>query len=365
MPRIAYIAPQYAPSAGGVERHVAEIAERAATQGYDVEVLTQTVDRDLPRAERIGGVQVHRFAAVNGSRAFGLPPALFVHVARHASHYDLIHAHSYHGVPALAATLARDARVVFTPHYHGTGHTPLARRLHRPYRPFGARIFARAELVICVSNAERRLVERDFPATGDRITVVPNGVDVAAIRGAAPATAGGTLLLSLGRLETYKRVDRALGALVHLPADHRLVVVGDGPAAPDLRATAAALGVADRVTFAGRVPDGDLRALLRRADVLLALSEEEAFGLTLLEGLAGGAAVVASAIDAHAEVLAGRSAGFLVRADDDGDALAATIGRAVAHGRVDGVGEIATWDDVADRHLALYGSLVAEGSWRR
>jgi glycosyltransferase involved in cell wall biosynthesis len=357
--RVLYVTPHYAPTIGGVERHVAAIAGRVAAAGHDVEILTQTAE-GWPRIDVVDGLLVRRARAVNRSSAFGFPPGVFTHVARHSPSFDVVHAHSYHALPALGALLAHGTRVVFTPHYHGEGHTGFARLLHIPYRPLGHALFRRADAVICVSTAERQLVERDVPGVRDRLTVIPNGVDVAAIRAAEPRPTDGPLLVAFGRLEPYKQLDRLIGALAELPPDWRLAIAGEGPARAGLTELVAASGLAGRVEILGRIPDGELRSLLRAASVVASLSRHEAYGLTLVEGLAAGASVVASDIPAHREVLEGQQATSLVPVDASAAAVAAAILERVAAGRPESVPEtVVDWDEVAARTLSVYVEDVA------
>jgi glycosyltransferase involved in cell wall biosynthesis len=351
--RIAYLTPQYLPAVGGIERHVAEIARRAARDGGRVEILTQTATPGLPAVEELHGVVVRRFRAVNGSAAYGLPPGLLAWVARHAgARFDVVHAHGYHALPALAAVAARRPAVVFTPHYHGDGHTPAARALHRVYRPFGRLLFRRADAVIAVSHAERRLVERDFPRVAGRLRVIPNGVDAGPIVAAAPYPRQAPTVVSVGRLEAYKRVDALVDAVARL-AGVELVVIGDGPARPALERRVAAAGLASRVHVLGRVPDAELHRWLRSADVVASLSLHEAFGITLLEGAAAGARVLASRIPAHEEVAAALPGTALVPVEAGADAVAEALVGAIRAGRGAAV-PVPSWDDVTARTTAVY-----------
>jgi glycosyltransferase involved in cell wall biosynthesis len=235
----------------------------------------------------------------------------------------------------------------------------MAQRLHGPYRRVGATIFRRARQVICVSNAEQVLVERDFPGTRGRIVVVPNGVDVGRIRAAEPVHLGGRVILAVGRLEPYKRVPRLVEAVSLLPEDVRLLVVGRGPDRDSVIEAAALSGASDRVEVLGGVDDDTLYGLLRRADVVVSLSTDEAFGMTLYEGLAAGARVLASAIPAHSEVVGGRQGAALVPVDAPIPEIAFRLTELMAESRpsLDEVG-VWSWGDVGARTLELYATLL-------
>ena len=350
--RIAFIAPHYAPEVGGVARHVGELARAFAEDGHEVEVITQCLARSLPREQVIEGVLVRRFASISHSSTYPFAPALFACVARLRGR-TIVHAHGYHALPALASALARGAPAVLTPHYHGDGHTPLARALHRVYRAPGRRMVERADRVICVSHPELALVERDFPGVTGRTRVIPNGVDRRALEAADPFAGTGRLILSAGRLEAYKRVDRVIEAMPLLDPAHRLVVLGDGPQLEPLRAQARSLGVADRVDLRGFVPDHELHRWLRTASVVVSLSSAEAYGLSVAEGLAAGAGVVASSIPAHVDSFGSFAGVTLVPAD----AAPAAVAAAIAAARP-GASRVPSWDEVAAETLALYEELA-------
>jgi glycosyltransferase involved in cell wall biosynthesis len=167
-------------------------------------------------------------------------------------------------------------------------------------------------------------------------------------------------LLSAGRLESDKRVDRMLEVLRHLPEQWTLTILGDGPARPDLELAAMALGVCHRVRFAGRVPAEDVRRWYRTADVCATFSEHEAFGITVLEGLAAGATVIASDIPAHRELRERHAQIKLVSHAASSAELATLIARSAGRGKTSPAGETWSWDEVADETLDLYRCVAGE-----
>lgn len=302
------VAPQYPPAVGGVATHVGELARGLVERGVDVEVATCDPTGRLPRTSLDDGVRVHRFPTLANDDVFYVSPALGQWIVRNARRFELLHGHSYHTPVALTAFVA--ARLagcpfVLAPYYHGTGHSALKRLLHVPYRPLGMLIVRHAQVIVCVSKAEQTQLRRDFGAKLPTI-VVPSGVDIDAILAATPleedAGAGaGRIVLAAGRLETYKRVDRVIDAMIELP-DHRLVVIGSGPARSELEGQVTRSGLQERVTFLGAVPREELLRWFRTAAVFVTLSEHESFGITLLEAAVAGAGLVASDIPAHREV---------------------------------------------------------------
>jgi glycosyltransferase involved in cell wall biosynthesis len=351
--RVAVVAPNHAPVVGGVETVVTHVARHLADLGCAGEVWThRPPGRGLATYEDDGGVVVRRFAATPSAR-YPLSPTLWRHTMRHAGAFDVVHAHSYHSTAALGVAVRRlAAPVVVTPHYHGVGHTRIAKAMHRGYRPIGARLLAHSDAVAAVSAAEEVLLRDDFPAIADRTVIVRNGVDDRRLVAAAPWPDEPPTLLVVGRLEPYKRVDRVLDAFGRVPSPGQLVVVGEGPDRGRLE-PAAGRGV----RFLGRVSDDDLARWLRTARGVVSLSAHEAFGLVAAEGVAAGARAVLSDIPAHREVAAMLGPAAVVVDADDLDAVAAALDGALTTPN-DGPRPVRSWRDVAADYLALYERIV-------
>jgi glycosyltransferase involved in cell wall biosynthesis len=361
--RVAHIVASYHPRVGGVETHVRRIAEACAVAGDKVTVLTHATGT-AAATEDTGAVRVLRFPETVRSVRYPLSLPLFRYLASHAGEFEVVHAHSYHTLVGQAAVRS-GLPFVFTPHYHGTGHTLAASLMHRVYRPVGARLLAGAGAVICVSQAERDLVAGDFPAIASKVRVIPNGTDPrpATVRQPDPVP-GLPMVLTVGRIERYKNVDLIIRAFSGLRAEATLVVVGDGPDRPRLERLAAGAG---GVRFTGRVSDAELAALLSAADVVTSASDHEAFGLVVADGLTAGARVVASGIPAHREIgrLAGAAAPIsYVDPRNTGD-FAVALDAALAKGRPPaGRAWLPSWREVAGLTRDLYAAVAGEADTR-
>jgi len=205
------------------------------------------------------------------------------------------------------------------------------------------------------------LVRRDFPGVARRMRVIYPGVDVAAIRAAVPYVTTDKVILSVGRLETYKNVHLVIAMLSYLDADYVLRVVGDGPARPALEEGARRLGLERRVEFLGRVDDATARRWLRTARAYVSMSAHEAFGLALVEALAAGTPALAADIPAYREIARGLPDGAVTLAPlgSTPAGLAGAFRALVSHtSPVVSVHDIASWDDVAARTEAVYDALL-------
>jgi len=299
--RISLVSPGFPPQLGGVEVVVGCLADELRGHGHQVTVYAQR-----PRGSSFPASHdypVRRFADWSGSRQFPVAPGLARALWRDREQFDVIHAHSFHAVPAMMAATVPKVPFVFTPHFLPSGGTRVASTVHAVYDPLATLLFRRAERVTCVSVAESELLLRRYPFIERRLSVVPLGADIRALLRAKPFDADRPIVLVAGRLEAYKRVDTAIRAFARMRSkDAQLVVCGTGSHRPTLERLVRELGITSRVSFRGQVSQEELRRWQRTATVTLSLSAMECFGLVLLEAAVAGSRVVASDIPAHAEL---------------------------------------------------------------
>ncbi|MEM7140162.1 MAG: glycosyltransferase family 4 protein [Actinomycetota bacterium] len=370
--RIALAVNRFAPSTGGVETHVDRLGRELVEAGHHVTVLTHDHwshsgpadgQHPLPAHEMVDGMVVKRFPLVVKSQHLAVSPALGRHLAEAADLYDIVHAHSYHDSVGVMAASTWDGPFVFTPHFHGSSESAVRNLIHRPYKLVGRKVMQRADRLICVSGAESEHVMRTFPATIDKIDVISNGVDVERLRSAelSPETDGRRILLAAGRLDHYKQVDRIVTAMTGLRDDFVLKVTGDGPARDQLEELVRTHRLEADVHLLGRVPDDTLASLFRTASCLVSMSTHEAQGIVLLEALASGTRVLASAIPAHVDV--GRQAGgsvALVPVDAHPRTIATAVRDACREPRPDVF--IPSWAEVGLQTSMLYRRVLDASS---
>jgi glycosyltransferase involved in cell wall biosynthesis len=354
---------------GGVETFVWDLAREQSRAGHRVTIVSGrgAVRRDVGEVEvrTTGYVDRDRFAfgplrrawALRklGERLTMLPRGLFL-----IGSPDLVHIHKPYDLPL--APLLRPRGIPVFYHGHGEGFFPGDRTLAR---------FAAALLSCSTYNAEtlRKRYGRE-PA------IVFNGVDTDHFRPAAPdpdlraRLAGGArfVLLMPGRFMPWKGHSDVIAALAGLrDLSARLVLVGDGETRKPLEMQAAALGVADRVLFAGTVPHREMPRYIAAADLVLGASlASETFGMVLAEGMACERAVVASSWRGYDDVVIEGKTGERFAAGDPAS-LAGTLRRILADDearrtygvagrrRVEG---LFRWDHVAERVQAAYSGVL-------
>jgi len=398
--RVLMLSYEYPPEVvGGLGAAVSGLARALARRGDYVHVVSASSVGDVaPRLE--DGVMVSRVA--RSAFPDGLDPygggggAGFLRVAMEANFaltsrgvreaardgpYDLIHAHDWHS--AFAAKSLKHALkipLVFTVHSTEYGrnrgiHSDLQRYIHE-IEWMGT---YEAWRVICCSNYMSSELRRIFSLPEDKIDVIPNGVDQAVIpeqesinevksRYARP---GERLVFYVGRLVYEKGVHVLLSSIPKVLEEvnnTRFIIAGSGYYRDVLWEKTEKLGIADYVTFAGRISDRERDALYAASDLAVFPSLYEPFGIVALEAMARGTPVVVSDTGGLAEVVGHEETGLKVYSGD-ADSLAWGIKRVLLDEslrtrlRESGpteVGKRFSWDKVAGLTCGVYGRVFGE-----
>lgn len=169
-----------------------------------------------------------------------------------------------------------------------------------------------ASHVVAVSDALRAELV-GIGVEESRISVLRNGVDLEVFRplGGPKSARAHKRLLVVGHLKEGKGHRLAIDAMARLE-NYELTVVGDGPLRSELERHARDCGVQDRVLFTGRVAHGELPRFYNDADALVLASEREGMPNVVLEALACGTPVVATAVGGIPEILSDPVAGTLM-----------------------------------------------------
>jgi glycosyltransferase involved in cell wall biosynthesis len=360
--RIVVTTDWYAPeTGGGAERVVHEVSRRLVARGHRVTIVA-TDARGGGRFADQGGADVITVPAVDLSGllraqagiAPGLPGAVGRALRRRP---DVVWAHSLQfQTTAIAAAESRMLGIpmVLSAHIGPlTGVRGAAGVLARSHEAtLGRLILWSASRVIAVSESVRRHVHGLSPRTP--VDVVPNGIDTDRFRPEPRAALGRRVRLGcLGRLVANKGPDVAIAALaacVHSGVDAQLSFAGTGPEQGRLDDLAHRLDVADRVSFEGFRSDPE--AWLQGIDILLRPSTTEGMPLGVLEAMATGVLVVASAIPGNIDVVTDGRTGILAPSGD-ADAFARAICRLLAD------------TEFADRLRSGALAFAADHSWDR
>jgi glycosyltransferase involved in cell wall biosynthesis len=313
---------------GGAERHVVDLAMALHRKGHEVEVAC-SVSGGLSEPLEAAGVPVWPLARRLVKRRVSVAYARGIRRLLGERRFDLVHAHIFaSAVAAAIATLGKGVPLVITEHTEASWQTWRTRRVSRwAHR--------RAKRVIAVSTPiERRLIERDG-VPSHLVTRIPNAVIPASDEPPDPAGplpdawVEGPLVGVVARLQPEKGVANFLKAAARvseISPRARFLVVGDGPLREELLNLVEHLGISERVRFLGYRTDS--RALMGLMDLLVVPSLTEGSPLIVLEAMAAGVPVVASAVGGIPDQVRHGREGILVPPDDPdalGDALGALL----------------------------------------
>ncbi|HXY90901.1 MAG TPA: glycosyltransferase family 4 protein [Acidimicrobiia bacterium] len=383
--RIAVFASSYAPHVGGVEEVVRRLACEYERAGHQSVVVTNRWPRDLPRRERLDGIDVCRPALrwpVGGAKATVSFRLTRRRIGREACEIvrgfgaDVVQVHcvSANALYALECHDRLALPLVVTVH----GELTMDEHAVFQRRPFARRLLERAVtgadyVTACSANTLADLEVFLACDLAERSRVIRNGADPAEFAGAAAPADRDPFILAVGRLVPQKGFDLLLEAYARARPGQRMVIAGEGPERTRLEAFAAALGIGDRIDWLGLAPRATVAGLMRSCDLFVLPSRaDEGLPLVLLEAMAAACAILTADTGGVLEVVTpGESAAVVPKGDVDAMArelasltsdgerrarLAAGATRAAARN---------SWEAVAEQYLAVFHEVQQRVTARR
>jgi glycosyltransferase involved in cell wall biosynthesis len=363
--------------------HVSELACRLGQMGHHVTIYTH---RDgLRTSDRFRLAPRVTVEHVSAGNALPMPDRdLLPHIPEFAERLarrwakdrpDVVHAHHWlSGLAALSATRELGIPVVQTFH-------DLA--AHAPKRSYGREARARLEraigrgadrVIALTENECTDLVRLGVPRSS--IAVVPTGIDIERFAPGGPASPRGAAarIVMLTGTDRRQGTDIVIQAMARVPGAELLIA--GGPPSTELegdedvhrlRLMAKEAGVADRVTFLGRIGAAEVPALLRSANLTVSVPTAETFGRVPVESMACGTPVIVSAVGGHLDSVIDEVTGVHVRTRMP-EELARRIRNllseptrlaALGIAGSDRVRSRYSWERIADETLTAYEALNA------
>ena len=340
---------------GGMNVYVRDLTKELGRRGMHVDVFTRSQDEHVPHVLHdlgFGNRVVHIPAGpenpIPKHELVKYIPQFVDGIQRFAQdkgiEYDLLHSHYW--LSGLAAGALSDmwmrAPIVHMFHTLGEMKNRVARNAverEGSYRLDGERgTIARADRIIAATPAEKTQLEGLYKADGQKIVVIPPGVDTIHFypipadeaRQFIGLTADAHMILFVGRIEPLKGVSTLIRAVACLRLKnlkepvHLAVVGGDPDAAPahlseemaHLQRLCDELTVGKMVVFLGKRGQDTLPYYYSAADVVVMPSHYESFGMVALEAMACGTPVIASQVGGLAFLVKDGKTGYTVPAED-------------------------------------------------
>jgi glycosyltransferase involved in cell wall biosynthesis len=327
--RVAFLTRDYPPSVGGIATHASSLAGALRRLGVDVNIFSGRTDTNT----------------------------LFLPLTHSFDGFDLVHVQSSPYAPFVNG--APFIVTVHAPVRTEWRHYSWLSKVESPVAILTEKVtFRRASAILSVSETTTSSLVKGYGLSKDRITLIGNGVDFERFSRGNRGSRERGLILMVSRLEPRKNMEAALRALSRLPrGSYSAKVVGDGSQRRGLERLAKSLGV--EVEFLGRVSDDALPALYQEAGIFLTTSYSEGFGLSLLEAMSAGCAVVASDIQPHRDLVEDGRNGMIYSSPPDLQrVLGILLSNADAAERMGRAGiamaKRFSWDAVGQRVLEVY-----------
>lgn len=340
---IAHFTNYYLPVVNGVVRSVESFREALTSQGHNVFIFAQTkgeYEDEAPFIFRYPSLNLPIQAEVPAV----IPVSPFVDQLLPSLKLDAIHTHHPVLLGQTAASKARELNLplVFTFHTQYREYThylPLPQDAIQEFLKGAVKnwlkdFMRQCQHIVIPSESMKEILTRDYGLL-DRYTVIPTGIDLEPYQSADGEELrtrenwqDDTVMVSIGRLAIEKNWETLLQAAAKVHQHHpdlRVVLIGDGPRKDALQTLAADLGIAERVTFTGRLPFDEVTVYLKAANLFGFASVTETQGLVTMEAMAAGLPVVAVDASGTRDIVDEGKQGFLV--PNDVDALAASISK--------------------------------------
>jgi len=320
-----------APTAlAGAERVMLNFLQYYDTSTFSVRVASylnhQCLDNSFTDELKAQGIPHDKISIGNTSLVWQVRQTVAL-ITRYA--IDILHTHSYRSdFTGLIAARIADIPVVSTVH----GWTSESFKL-RGYQMLDRFCLKRFDHIVCVSS----LLHEEFTKLGigaDRLAYLPNAVSLPEKKTGQRETARQQLgwqpeekiIIAIGRLSPEKGLDILLSAFARqFGSDRgvRLILVGDGPEMATLMSLTSRLEIAEQVVFAGFT--ADVARYYAAADLFVMSSHTEGFPMALLEAMAWGLPVLATAVGGIPDIVHDGEDGCLVPPGDE-ERLAAVMG---------------------------------------
>jgi glycosyltransferase involved in cell wall biosynthesis len=294
---------------GGAERQVLLLAKALATRGWRVSLIALSGSGPEPQeAAALTNANVS-YLSLEMRKAWIDPRGWARYRNWHrANKPHIVHSHLPHATWfARCARLLAPTRVVIdTIHTSATGGKAwqLTYRLTQPFTTH----------VTCVSYAVASSVLRSRIADRNKLSVVPNGVELPPIASRKNRQPHTFHWIAIGRLSPVKDYPTLLRAIAHLPRHTQLTIAGSGPGEQSLKQLALELNIEQQIHFAGF--QNEIQPLLEPADAFVLTSLWEGLPMGVLEAQAAGLPVVATNGAGTREALVDNKTGLLVPIGD-------------------------------------------------
>ncbi|MGB3212890.1 MAG: glycosyltransferase [Desulforhopalus sp.] len=381
---------------GGMSIYVRELARELGRRNHSVDIFTCQIEKNIkplvhlyPNVRLVYIANGQRSAMVSAEELYDEKELIARSMSCFADewgiNYSLIHSHYW-----LSGLIGEELKKGWNcPHiitFHTLGAAKMAsfsgQKEHGERLIEENRLLQQCDGIIAPTTAERSRYEDIQSCAGERIHIVPCGVDMKQFRVFGKNEGGiqgntrnrqDRILLFVGRFDSMKGIDTLLHSVALLPKEpfvHLMLIGGDGtgsPAQQRIADKATELGIDTRLRFLGSVEHQLMAHYYNSADALVVASCYESFGLVIVEALACGTPVAAMPVGIGPEVIRPDINGCLAKEANE-RSLALAISDALLLAEKSDPVEIRrtvaqfTWSRVAENLLDVYHKVIKRKS---
>lgn len=316
---------------GGIARVVYDLSRTLLKDGHDVTVVTYR-EGDAPYFEDDKGVKVYRVDN------YMINPNNFIdwilqmnfsmvtkvnELINEQGKFDVIHAHDWL-VANAAKTIKNSYNIPIVSTIHATEagrNSGIHDETQRYINDTEWMLTYESSEVVVNSNYMKSELQRLFGLPYEKINVIPNGVNLNLFNGIERdytfrrkyAMDNEKIILFMGRLVYEKGIQHLIAAMPKILNgyhDAKLVICGKGGMIDELKAQVNAMGIAEKVYFAGYLNGKDVQKMYKAADIAVFPSTYEPFGIVALEAMLSENPIVVSDIGGLNEIVQHRENGM-------------------------------------------------------
>ena len=353
---------EFPPVGGGGAPVTYELCKELVSRGHQVDVVTMHF-RGTKWREKVDGIRIYRVWALRSRKEICRPHEMLSYIFSalplcmrllRTRSYDVIHAHFIFPTGVLAWALKRLSGLPLIITAHGSDvpkyNPDRFRFLHRLLFPLWVKVVRAADFVVVPSRYLRSHLQYFISVP---VEIIPNGFRMSNLK---PSIREKKILI-VSRIFRRKGVQHFLEAIKDMDLEYEVIVAGEGPYLDRLRKQAET--IKPRVNFVGFVQDDQLRYLYETSSIFVFTSQNESFGVVLLEAMTAGLAVIATNVSALPEVVG--DAALLVNPDNPAEirrALERLIADDALIARLGDKGRVQArkfdWPTIANQYETLY-----------
>lgn len=328
--KIAMLTDSYYPTRDGVVTSVTTLRTSLEAMGHEVWIIAPDPGKNLRTDDdRVIWIRAVEFRSYEGYYVPVLPAVDSKNIEKHG--FDILHIHGVATMAIRGILLARSLKLPKVLTFH-TMVDDVAER-YSPIKIPGIylkklvwiylkKVLKKMDAVVVPTDA----IGKELEGHTDKIKLmrtIPTGIDAELFRPGLDGTVfrqkygigDGKMVIHVGRISFEKEIEMAIRAIQDI--DAKLVIVGKGPQAEELKKLTEDLGLCDKVIFTGFIPNKELPTAYAAADASVSCSRFETQGLSILEAMSSGLPCACRNARAFTSIVRDGENGFLFDGEAD------------------------------------------------